>query len=495
MRGGKQRYRVSVRVCLERMNLINLPLATENSRPRRIETTPTRSMYRRQTVIAALMVGFLAPAICADLPLLEGQGDVPTLAPLVDRVAPAVVNISVRSRSPAEENPLFSDPFFRRFFNLPQNLPPRTHLSAGSGVIIDARRGLVITNEHVIANGEEIVVTLRDRRNFNAELIGSDPATDIALLKIAPDDLTELPLGNSDDLKVGDYVAAIGNPFGLGQTVTAGIVSALGRTGLTLEGYEDFIQTDAPINPGNSGGALITLTGEFIGINAAIIAPAGGNIGIGFAIPSNMARAVVEQLIEHGEVHRGRLGVTIQDLTPDIAKAMGVRQTRGAVVREVQAGSSADKVGIRAGDIVIEFNGRALRSSSDLRNSIGLAPPGTSIELTLLRDGKRKKVRARLTRVDAESAYIQADASRLRGARFQDLERNRFSGQTGVLVAEVQNHSPAWLHGLRDGDVIVAVNRKAVGSISQLKAALEQAGPVILLDVVRDDTDIFIIVQ
>lgn len=465
-----------------------------NSRPRGLEMMLTRPLHRRQTAIAALIVAWWAPAICADLPV-ERQGQVPTLAPLVEQVAPAVVNVSVRSRSPEDESPLFRDPFFRRFFDLPETLPPRTHLSAGSGVIIDARRGLVITNEHVIANAEEIVVTLRDRRNFNAELIGSDPATDIALLKIAPDDLTELPLGNSDDLKVGDYVAAIGNPFGLGQTVTAGIVSALGRTGLTLEGYEDFIQTDAPINPGNSGGALITLTGEFIGINAAIIAPAGGNIGIGFAIPSNMAKAVVEQLIEHGEVHRGRLGITIQDLTPDIAKAMGVRQTRGAVVRAVQVSSSADKAGIRAGDIVIEFNGRALRSSSDLRNSIGLAPPGTSVELTLLRDGKRKKVRTRLTRVDAESAYIQADASRLRGARFQDLDRNRFSGQTGVLVAEVQSHSPAWLHGLRDGDVIVAVNRKAVGSISELKAALKQAGPVILLDVVRDDTDIFIIVQ
>jgi len=271
----------------------------------------------------------------ADRPLFLNEDGLPTLAPLLAEITPAVVNISVEGQQAAELNPFFNDPFFRRFFDLqpmPQQPQMRRQLSAGSGVIFDADEGYVLTNHHVVENGDRIIVTLKDRRQVDAELIGSDPGTDIALLRIEANDLIALDLGDSDRLRVGDYVLAIGNPFGLGQTVTSGIVSAMGRSGLNIEGYEDFIQTDASINPGNSGGALVTLDGRLVGINTAIIAPSGGNVGIGFAVPSNMVDAVVAQLIEFGDVQRGRLGVTIQDFTPDLAKALGVATGVGAVV-------------------------------------------------------------------------------------------------------------------------------------------------------------------
>lgn len=279
--------------------------------------------------ILVLVIGLGTPlaAQTVDRPLYLNDDGLPTLAPLLAEVTPAVVNISVESRQTDDLNPLFNDPFFRRFFDLqpmPQEPQPRRQMSAGSGVIFDAGAGYVLTNHHVVENGDRIVVTLKDRRQFDATLIGSDPGTDIALLKIEAEGLTALDMGDSDRLQVGDYVLAIGNPFGLGQTVTSGIVSALGRSGLNIEGFEGFIQTDASINPGNSGGALVTLDGRLIGINTAIIAPSGGNVGIGFAVPANMAAAVVAQLIEFGEVQRGTLGVMIQDFTPDLAEALGI---------------------------------------------------------------------------------------------------------------------------------------------------------------------------
>ncbi|MDX1402255.1 MAG: trypsin-like peptidase domain-containing protein, partial [Kiloniellales bacterium] len=288
------------------------------------------------TVILMLMA---SPAM-ATVPALDPERGVMTMAPLLEMTTPAVVNISVRSQVQGQENPLFRDPFFRRFFNLPDQQPRREAVSAGSGVIVDAAKGHVLTNHHVIDNADEITVTLKDRRSFKAELVGSDPDTDIALLKIDTGDLSELPLGDSEDLMVGDIVFAIGNPFGLGQTVTTGIVSALGR-GIGMQGYEDFIQTDAPINPGNSGGALVNSKGELVGINTAIIAPGGGNVGIGFAVPTNMARAVMQQLLDHGEVRRGRIGVHIQDVTPDLAEALGLPGPHGAVVTQVEHASPA----------------------------------------------------------------------------------------------------------------------------------------------------------
>jgi Do/DeqQ family serine protease len=270
--------------------------------------------------------------------------ETPTLAPMIERVVPAVVSISVHGKVETQENPLLSDPFFRRFFGLPDEAQPqeREFRAAGSGVVVDPVRGYILTNNHVVENADEITVTLADRRRFPATKAGTDPATDLAVIQIKADNLSGLPLGDSDLLKVGDYVVAVGNPFGLGQTVTLGIVSALGRTGLGIEGYEDFIQTDASINPGNSGGALVNLKGELVGINSAIIGPSGGNVGIGFAVPIKMARSVMEQLIAHGEIKRGQLGVTIQDLTPELARGLKLDIEKGAVVSQVAAGSAAE---------------------------------------------------------------------------------------------------------------------------------------------------------
>ncbi|HSN40453.1 MAG TPA: trypsin-like peptidase domain-containing protein, partial [Burkholderiales bacterium] len=300
-----------------------------------------RGAQRLPGIALIFMVAAL-PAFAAQ-PQTDGKG-LPTLAPLVNEVTPAVVNISVITRSPLEDNPLFRDPFFRRFFDLPDR-PERNEQAAGSGVIIDAAHGYILTNHHVIKDAEQTVVTLKDRRQFKAKLVGTDPGTDIAVLQIPAQKLTALRLGDSDQLQVGDYVIAIGNPFGIGQTVTSGIVSALGRSGLSIEGYEDFIQTDASINPGNSGGALVNLRGELVGINSAIIGPAGGNVGIGFAVPSNMARAVMSQIVRYGEVRRGRLGIEMANLTPELAQKLGAGSLDGAVVANIQPGSPAAKAG------------------------------------------------------------------------------------------------------------------------------------------------------
>ena len=316
------------------------------------------------------------------------------MAPLVERVTPGVANIAVRSRVELQASPLFDDPFFRRFFDWPEPPRQRDVLSAGSGVIVDAGRGYVLTNSHVVAAAQEIQVTLKDRRTYPARLIGSDPETDIALLKIDAPDLSAVALGDSDRLEVGDVVIAIGNPFGLGQTVTSGIVSALGRGGLGIEGYEDFIQTDASINPGNSGGALVNSNGELVGINTAILGPTGGNIGIGFAVPVNMARTVMAQLIEHGEVRRGQLGVVIQDLTPDLAAAMDLDLRGGAVVTGVESGSAAEQAGLRQGDVIVEVNGLPIEDAADLRNLVGLMPLGAELEIGLYREDGRRSVTA-----------------------------------------------------------------------------------------------------
>ncbi len=322
------------------------------------------------------------------LPTDPARGNIPTLAPLVDIVAPSVVNISTTGTVTRQLNPLMQDPFFRRFFGeLPdRQLDQETH-SVGSGVIIDAAEGYVVTNNHVIQNADEIVVTLRDRREFEAELIGTDPATDVAILRIDAEELTEIPRGNSEELRVGDFVIAIGNPFGLGQTVTTGIISALDRSTVGTADLEDFIQTDAAINPGNSGGALIDLTGRLIGINTAIIGPNGGNVGIGFAIPVDIVDARMRQLIEFGSVRRGLLGVRIEDMTPPIAEALGLTSVTGAIVNEVTKGSAAANAGIRPGDIILSVDGNSVTNSADLRNKIGLTTPGNEVELELMRRG------------------------------------------------------------------------------------------------------------
>ena len=346
----------------------------------------------------ALLICPAGPA-GARYPVVDPRRGVTTMAPLLERATPAVVNISVESRGAATaDNPLMRDPFFRRFFNMPEDGPraERDTLAAGSGVIVDARQGLVVTNHHVVDRAKRIAVTLKDGRELEARLVGSDPATEIALLRVPADDLAELPYGDSAELQVGDIVLAIGNPFGLGQTVTSGIVSALGRGGIASDRYEDFIQTDAPINPGNSGGALVDTKGELVGINTAIIAPGGGNVGIGFAVPSNMVRAVVDQLLRHGEVRRGRIGVAISDVSPQAATAARLRDRQGAVITRVESGSTADRAGLRSGDIVVSVDGSPVRNSGELRNRVGLVEVDRTLELVYVRDGERRTTQVRI---------------------------------------------------------------------------------------------------
>jgi Do/DeqQ family serine protease len=313
----------------------------------------------------------------------------------VKAVTPGVVNIATRVIETID-NPLLQDPQFRQLFGIPDEAIRRETRAAGSGVIVDAAKGFVLTNNHVVAKATQIEVTTKDNRRLPAELVGRDPETDIAVLKIKADRLTAVPLGDSDRLEVGDFVLAIGNPFGLGQTVTSGIVSALGRTGLGIEGYEDFIQTDASINPGNSGGALVTLDGRLIGINTAILSPKGGNVGIGFAVPINMVRRVMEQIVEHRQVRRGRIGIAVQDLTPDLAEALGSRRGEGAVIGSIEPNSPAARAGLAKGDIVTAVDGVPVKSAAQLRNAIGLTPVGREISLSYERKGVTATARARI---------------------------------------------------------------------------------------------------
>jgi Do/DeqQ family serine protease len=335
----------------------------------------------------ALLAGLaLSPAAEAAFPLVNESG-VPSVAPILRQVTPAVVNISVRAEERID-NPLFNDPLFRQFFNVQPGPIVRETQAVGSGVIVDAAKGYVITNDHVIRNARLIQVTLKDKRTYTAKLIGHDPTTDVALLQIPADHLTAVTLADSDKTQVGDFVLAIGNPFGLGQTVTSGIVSALGRTGLGIEGYEDFIQTDASINPGNSGGALIDLTGRLIGINTAIIAPSGGNVGVGFAVPVNLVRTVMDQIIRYGHVTRGSIGVAVQDLTPDIAAALHTTLDAGAVITAIDDNSPAEAAGLQPGDIVTRIDGSTIESAGQFNNTVGLSPVGRRLDVIYLRDGR-----------------------------------------------------------------------------------------------------------
>ncbi len=430
------------------------------------------------------------------------KGTYPSLAPMLKKVSSSVVNISTFTKRAQNNNPLFNDPFFRHFFNIPDNYQhqqPKQKRSraAGSGVIIDAKKGIVITNHHVIDGADEIEVGLLDGRNFTAELLGSDPEVDLAVLKIKAKDLIDIPLANSDELRVGDYVAAIGNPFGLGQTVTTGIVSALGRSGLGLEGYENFIQTDASINPGNSGGALVSLKGELIGINTAIIAPAGGNVGIGFAIPMNMARSVTDQILEHGEVQRGQLGIIIQDLSSDLAAAFKLdKNQKGVLVSEVREGSPAQASGIKAGDIIIGIDKKVITNTSELRNNIGLRRIGEKVDVILIRDTKEKTIKVTI----GESSKVWSTAGkpknnpmpdkRLSGATFSNTKENK-----GVLVSNIEPNSEASYAGLRVNDVIIMVNHQKVSNIKEFKKEIEQTGEQLLLRIIRGGAAFYLVIR
>jgi len=447
------------------------------------------SLNRRFTLWACCALLAVSAAAPAAQPRVDAQG-MPTLAPLVAEVTPAVVNISVMTRAPMEDNPLFRDPFFRRFFNLPERSAP-TEQAAGSGVIVDAAQGYVLTNHHVVKDAEQVVVTLKDRRQFQARIVGVDPGTDIAVLRIQPQNLTALRFGDSDQLNVGDYVIAIGNPFGLGQTVTSGIVSALGRSGLNIEGYEDFIQTDASINPGNSGGALVNLRGELVGINTAIIGPAGGNVGIGFAVPTNMARGVMNQIVRYGEVRRGRLGIEMVELTPDVAKKLGTTLLEGAVIAAVQAGSPAEKAGLHERDIVVGMNGRPIRSPSELRARLGLTPVGDEVEFKLQRGNNTHTLKMRIAPMQPVATAEGQTVAQLPGMKVVEIERGSalYRHIQGLVVSAVDNNSRAWQAGFRPGDIIYAVNRRRVRTVSEFQSALrgaERTGYAISL--IRGDT-------
>lgn len=447
-----------------------------------------------------LMLAFLAPSVHAQLPEKLANGEpMPSLAPMVQKVAPAVVNIATYTEVRAQ-NPLLQDPFFRHFFNVPEQQPQqqsqREPRAAGSGVIVNAKKGYVLTNDHVIKGANEIDVTLKDGRTFKAKLIGKDKAVDIAVLKINADNLTQINIADSDDLRVGDFVVAIGNPFALGQTVTSGIVSALGRTGLGIEGYENFIQTDASINPGNSGGALVDLNGDLVGINTAILAPSGGNVGIGFAIPSDMATNVMKQLIKYGEVHRGVLGVTIQNLSPDLAKAFDVQREKGVVITKVMKDSAASDAGLKPGDVVVAVDGRPVKRVADLRNKVGLSPVGQTIKLTIMRDGHKKTVKATIRQTKGATNDGGSISKYLKGASLRTLHEGE-SNQVdhGVLVQDVDQGSPAWRAGLRPGDIIINANRKPVDTLQQLGQAVPKKDAPILLRINRNGGVFFIVVR
>jgi Do/DeqQ family serine protease len=435
-----------------------------------------------------------APAFAAVTPppATSDAAPMPSLAPMVKRVSPAVVNIATRGtikEKPGQRNPLLDDPFFRQFFNVPPDSKPheRPFQSAGSGVIVDAKNGYIITNFHVIENANEITVTLLDNRSFPAKVVGSDEGADIAVLQAKQPNLVAMALGDSSHLEVGDYVVAIGNPFGLQHTVTAGIVSALGRTGINPDGYEDFIQTDASINPGNSGGALVNLRGELVGINSAILSGSGGNIGIGFAIPVNMAKGVMDQLIKYGQVKRGVLGVTILDVTPDIAKEFGLADASGALVTAVSERSSAERAGVKTGDIIVSINGVPVKNAHELRNSIGMLQIGDQVEIGLLRDGKSHKVTALVAeRAESESANATDIHHGLEGADLADA-----SDGGGVMVRGVTDGSPAAVAGLKSNDLIVGIGRTPVSSIKTFREAAKGVN-LLMLNVRRGSSTLLI---
>ena len=374
--------------------------------------------------------------------------------------------------------------------------------SVGSGVIINADEGLVVTNHHVVKNAEAIVVTLLDRRDFEATLVGSDAGTDVALLRIDADDLTELRPSDSEALEVGDFVVAIGNPFGLQHTVTLGIVSALGRTGFNFDAsyedsYQDFIQTDASINRGNSGGALIDLEGRLVGINTAIISSSGGSVGIGFAVPTRMVSAVVAQLLDHGEVRRGQLGVIIRDVTPDLAEGLELDEARGALVSEVMEGSHAEDADIRPYDVIVSVDGEAIEGANDLRNRVGLGRVGEEVEIELIRDGERLTRQVVIGERGMTLAAGGAATQRLEGATLRDISpEHPLSGEVrGVEVARVEAGSQAARQGLRAGDIILAVNRRRVSSAQEFVDMVENLPRTLALYVQRGERRIFIAVR
>ncbi|KAB8306817.1 Do family serine endopeptidase [Erwinia endophytica] len=457
-------------------------------------------MKKKSLLLSALALSTgmnlaVAPAAHATLPAqIQGQ-QIPSLAPMLEKVLPAVVSVHVEGTQPQTQN--IPEPL-KRFFDQ-QGLSggdsqPQPFEGLASGVVINADKGYILTNNHVVNGADKISVQLNDGREFDAKLIGHDEQTDIALIQISgAKGLTQVKIADSDQLKVGDFAVAIGNPYGLGETATSGIVSALGRSGLNIEGLENFIQTDAAINRGNSGGALVNLNGELIGINTAILASSGGNIGIGFAIPSNMAINLAQQLIDYGEVKRGQLGIKGTEMTADMAKAFNVDVQRGAFVNEVLPESAAAKAGIKAGDIITSLDGKPIESFAALRVKIGTTAPGTEVKVGLLRGGKPMTVAVKLDTSSQSTTSAEQMTPALQGASLSDGTAK--DGSKGVMVDSVDKSTPAEQFGLHKGDVIVGLNRTPVHNLAELRKLLEAKPPLMALNIIRGDQNIYLLLR
>ena len=451
---------------------------------------PTAGSFRRSilTLIFAYFFAGSVPVVLANLPAeVDGQM-LPSLAPMLEKANPAVVNISTTAVVDSRRS---RDPFFRLFERPRREIRPA---SLGSGVIIDSDKGIILTNHHVIDGSNAIKVSLVDGREYDAEMLGSDKETDIAVIKIKAENLTAIPTGNSDTLRVGDFVVAIGNPFSLGNSVTSGIVSAKGRQGLGIEQFEDFIQTDAAINPGNSGGALVNLRGELIGVNTAILGPSGGNVGIGFAIPIKLALNVMNQLLEFGEVRRGLLGVKGEDLTPRIAQALGLELDKGVIITRVTENSAAEKAGVQQYDIITHLNGKRIRSNSELVNQLGLMPANSQVKLTLFRENKSLTIETQLD----EPRY-----QKFEGKNLHPLLNGVTIGESANLdeefahlkVLSVNTRSIAYRSGLRKGDKVIGIGRFRVYNYSQLSNLAGRARNALPLTVERNNENLLLVIQ
>ena len=473
--------------------------------------------------VAILAAGIqVAPDVTAQVPFvgnnsamsMDSQRGVLTMAPLLDRTTPAVVNISTEGRRNASSRDMDEmEEMMRRFFGerfeLPDEDEGRRTASVGSGVIVDARRGLVITNAHVIDGADVVQVTLKDRRVLDAEIVGADEQTDVAVLKVDAPNLTALDFADSETTRVGDYVVAIGNPFGIGQSVTSGIVSALGRESRSgrADAYQDYIQTDAAINQGNSGGALINSKGQLVGINTAILSRSGGSNGIGFAVPANMVRGVMRQLVDYGEVRRGRIGVGIQDITPALMEAYDLSVSRGAIVTQVSEGTPAAEAGLKAGDVIVGFNGEDIDGASDIRNTVGLVEVGTRTDITFLRDGKRRTTRIEVAPFpDSEDDTLEEtvrpepasfEEEIFDGATVTEIPRDMElrGGDEGVLVAEVERGTRAWLGGLRRGDVIRRIDRREIADLDDFADAMERRDGATAVEIERRGSPLFLAIR
>ena len=437
--------------------------------------------------ILALSLGF-APSSQAALPHSVSGQSMPSLAPMLEKVMPAVVSIAVAGTQKSTRR---IPEAFRPFFGSGEQVQSRPFRGLGSGVIIDAKKGYIATNHHVVNNADDIKVSLSDGRQFDAKLIGSDPESDVALLQIDPDNLTAIKQSDSDVLRVGDFTVAIGNPFGLGQTVTSGIVSALGRSGLNIENFENFIQTDAAINSGNSGGALVNLRGELIGINTAIIAPSGGNVGIGFAIPANMVANLTDQIIEFGEVRRGVLGIAGQPLTSELAKNFGLKTKHGAFVNQVMPESAAEEAGLEAGDIIVKVNGKKIKSFLELRARIATLGAGSTVKLEAIRDGQRKKFTVKLKNAKNSNVQARAIHPALDGATLSDNDGT----PSGVIVNKLERNSPAARIGLKEDDIIIGIDRRKIKSLKALRSYLKERDGIAALRIIRNERNMYLIIR